>query len=122
MSTDDPEKRAPASPELAGRPLNEFPSSTFPTVFADGVASFSAGAGVVKIYFHRADPNMFGRGGVLSNATFQVVMPTLGFAQMAVFFQRRLEILIGNKVFSEDDIEKMKLGCVDKPLDARIAN
>ena len=61
MSTDDKGQRL--GDDFSGRPANEFAPATIATVYADGVTSYAFGPGLVKTYFYRTDPNMFGRGG-----------------------------------------------------------
>lgn len=90
----------------SGRPASEFPQATFPTAFVDGVASHVNGEGISKIYFYRVDPNMFGRGGITHNPTFQVVIPTRGFVEMAAFFYQRAKFLINTGVIDEAAWEK----------------
>jgi hypothetical protein len=95
-------------PELAGRPLSEFPDQRFPTAFADGVSSIATGAGNMKFCLYRVDPNLFGRGGAVLNPFLQVVMPTFGFVQTAVFFSRQLKVLVDQKVVTQEQIDQME--------------
>ena len=80
----------------------DFPPANFPTLFADGVLSMTHGRGVVKFYFHRIDPEMFARGANNTLPIAQVVMPAIGFAQMAAFFRRRIEMMIRDGTISEE--------------------
>jgi hypothetical protein len=95
---DDPKK---------GRPANEFPGASFPNAFADGVSSYARGAGFVKFYLYRTDPNSFGRGGSVANPFAQIVMPTEGFAAAVVLFQRALREIMKEGIISQEDLDKM---------------
>lgn len=102
---------------MQGRPAGDFPAATFPTVFADGVASYAHGPGFVKFYLYRIDPNMYGRGGAISNPFAQVVMPVVGFAQAVVLFKRALSDLIRAGQISQSDVDKMEtdLAALNRP-------
>ena len=55
------------------------------------------GAGIVRMFFYRSDPNAMGRGGIVNNPILQVAMPTYGFAQMAMFLRKQVDLLIEQK-------------------------
>ncbi|MGO9399745.1 MAG: hypothetical protein ACLP19_18160 [Xanthobacteraceae bacterium] len=95
------------------RPPEEFPPNTFPTVFADGVASYAKGAGFVKFYLYRIDPNMFGRGGSVANPFAQVVMGTYGFAQAFVLFERAMEELIKEGQITDEQMKTLRKDLVE---------
>lgn len=98
---------------LQGRPAEEFPPATFPTVFADGVASYARGPGFVKFYLYRVDPNMFGRGGSVSTPFAQVVMSSLGFGQATALFERALKEVIKAGELTEEQVEKFRKDITD---------
>jgi hypothetical protein len=89
------------------RPGVEFPGPSFPVAFADGVSSYARGAGFVKFYLYRTDPNTFGRGGTVYNPFSQVVMPTEGFAAAFVLFQRAIKEMMKDKIITQDDLDRM---------------
>lgn len=93
--------------DLAGRPGSEFPASTLPTTFADGLSSYARGDGVIKMFFYRTDPNMFGRGGSVANPFLQVVVPLDGFVRSAVLLQRALKGLIDGGFVTEERIKEV---------------
>lgn len=104
--------------QFAGRPATEFPSHTFPSAFADGVSGYARGEGVIKIFFYRTDPNMFGRGGFAYNPFAQVIMPNEGFVRSVILLQRALNSMIeSGHVTKEqvDDVSK-KLDTLNNPI------
>lgn len=92
---------------LGGRPASEFPGSTFPSAFADGIASYARGEGVMKLYFYRTDPNMFGRGGYVYNPFAQIIMPNEGFVRAVVLLQRALNSLIQAGQVTQEEINQI---------------
>jgi hypothetical protein len=93
--------------QTAGRPDSEFPTSTTPTVFADGVSGYAPGPGVIKFFLYRVDPNMFGRLGTKANPIVQVAMPFFGFAQMTALFQHGVEKLIAAGQLKQAEYDEM---------------
>jgi hypothetical protein len=85
-----------------------FPSSQFPVVFADGVASSSRGPGLVKFYLFRADPSLVADGGVKTTTFCQIVMPAIGFASAAIFFQKILDQMLEAGEITSDQIALLK--------------
>jgi hypothetical protein len=97
------------APDLTmGRPATEFPGSTFPTAFADGVLSFVPSPQLVKFYLYRLDPNMFGRGGSVPNPFAQVIMPMAGFLQSTVFLQQQIERMIAHGTITQKQLDDAK--------------
>src|SRR5262245_46697378 len=68
-----------------------FPPATLPTVFADGVVNVAPSASVIRFYLYRADPEQTGKGEYQNQAVVQIVMPVLGFVQMATFFEKAVK-------------------------------
>lgn len=91
-----------------GRPVSEFPDARFPTVYADGVSSFTPGPGIVRFFLYRADPNALGRGGVVNNPIVQITMQNYGFVQMAVFFHRQLKAMVEQKFITRDFVDSIE--------------
>jgi hypothetical protein len=91
-----------------GRPQNEFPDARFPTVYADGVASLTPAPGLVRFFLSRADPNMLGRGGAVTNPIVQVVMQHYGFVQMVLFFQRQLKAMVEQKAIPKELVDQIE--------------
>jgi hypothetical protein len=87
---------------------DEFAPSTFPTVFADGVLSFTIGQQIVRFYLFRTDPNMFGKGGGKTNPFAQVIMPTVGFLQSMMFLQQQLERMVEAGIYTKEDVENAR--------------
>jgi hypothetical protein len=106
MADSDPSEK----PELAGRPISEFPDARFPSVFADTVSSISAGPGIVKFYLARFDPNMWGKGGATANPFAQVVMQVPGFVQTALLFQNYAKSLIAQNAISQEMVDQLAAG------------
>src|SRR5258708_400927 len=107
-------EQQPVDPKQ-GRPPEEFPASIFPTVFSDGVISFVPAVPVVKFYFARVDPNMFGRGGSVLNPFAQVIMPTLAFVDMVAFFQSQIRRMVRDKIITQAQVDQAVAGYPDVP-------
>ncbi len=105
-----------------GRPDSEFPDPAFATTFADGVAGYALGPGIVKFFLYRVDPNAFGRGGTVSNPFVQVVMPVEGFARAIVLLQRALREIMKNGAITQADLDKMDeaIQAVNAPNEAPV--
>jgi hypothetical protein len=99
-----------------GRPPEEFPASTFPTVFSDGVISFVPTVPIVKFYLGRIDPNMFGRGGAVMNPFAQVIMPTLAFVDTAAFLQQQVRRMVREKMITQEQVDQAAAAYPDTPL------
>jgi hypothetical protein len=69
-----------------------FPPATIPTVYADGIFNISHGPQVCKLYLYRADPGIQSEGGDTPRVQpiQQLVLPTMGFLQAAVFIEEIL--------------------------------
>jgi hypothetical protein len=107
-----PETELELGANLANRPATEFPPGTFATAFADGVSAYVRGPGVVKFFLYRVDPNMFGRGGSVSNPFAQIVMPNEAFVRMVTLFNRAVKAMIKSGEITQERIDDM-----DKALD-----
>jgi len=91
-----------------GLPAAGFPGPHFPTVYADGVTSVSPGAQVVKIYLSRLDSNFVVTSGSTTQPFLQLIMPTSGYLQMAMFFNKVIEGLLANKFISQEQYDEAK--------------
>lgn len=87
---------------------DEYPNVHFPTVFADGVASVSNSASVVKFYLYRQDPSFNADGTSTPTSMAQVIMPMEGFAATALFFERRLKNYIEAGFITEKRLAEMR--------------
>lgn len=122
---DNPNPELPGN-SREGRPPEEFPAPSFPTIFADLVWSATHTAEVVKLYLARIDPNAFGRGGAVGNPFVQIIMPTSGFIATAVFFQQKLDTMIEQGVITQQQVDDAKSAAsplqaiIDKPEAANV--
>ncbi len=91
-----------------GRPVSEFPDPRFPTLYADGIASLTPGPGMMRMFFYRSDPNALGRGGIVNNPVLQVAMPMHGFAQMALFVRKQLDLLVEQNQFPHEMVAQIE--------------
>jgi hypothetical protein len=97
----------PVEPQLSVDPTalaGAFPAPTIPTVFADGVMNLAPSTNVVKFYLYRIDPSMKGGSNYLNQAFAQVVMPLVGFAQTAVFFELALKDLVKRGLVTDEQM------------------
>jgi hypothetical protein len=85
-----------------------YPSSTIPTVFVDGVLNFQPGPNVSRFYLARFDPSTNGVGPFVTPAVAQVVMPNLGFAHTAIFFERCLQGLIRDGFITATQVDEIR--------------
>jgi hypothetical protein len=103
----------PPISQLAGRPLNEFP--TVPIVFADAALSHVSAGGITKFFLSRVDPNAYGRGGAIVNPALQIVMPTIGFLQMAAFFEQRIQALLKSGEVTQQQVDEARALAAKSP-------
>lgn len=85
-----------------------YPTLNFPTIFVDQAVSLSRGSGVVKFYFARSDPDIGAIALPNMLPVCQVVIPIVGFAAMAVFFQQQLELMMEKKEIDRGIVEKLR--------------
>jgi hypothetical protein len=75
-------------PAIETLPIQEaYPSPTIPTIYADVVPNLAPGTQTVKFYLARAEPSASGEGPYRNQIVAQVVMPNVGFLNMAAFIQ-----------------------------------
>ena len=85
----------------------EYPASTIPTVFADGVLNLAHGAGLAKFYLVRVDPSFTSPTENKVQAFAQVVMPMQGFLQTLLFFNKMLQEFVDAGVVSPEIYDRM---------------
>jgi hypothetical protein len=79
-----------------------------PLIFADGVTSHYYATGITKFYLSRLDPDPHASGPPKLINLAQIVMTADGFAQMVTFFQRRLEIMIKENIFTPEQVADIR--------------
>jgi hypothetical protein len=85
-----------------------YPPWNLPTFFVENVANLSRGNGIVKFYFMLADPPVIGNAQPTPAPVCQIVMPSIGFAAMTVFFQQQLELMMQRNEISSELVGKWK--------------
>jgi hypothetical protein len=86
-----------------------YPKSDVPIIYADGVVNISPSPQVVKFYLYRTDADTSGQTQQAKNQICgQVVMPTLVFAQTAIFFERSLKHLVSTNVIAQETIDSIR--------------
>jgi hypothetical protein len=85
-----------------------FPHATVPTVFADGVANIGPSTNVVKFYLFRTDPDQTGKNEYKNQIIAQIVMPTLGFLHMALFFEKAVKHFVAQGTLPADLVENLR--------------
>jgi hypothetical protein len=78
-----------------------------PVIFSDGVVSHFFGPGVSKFYLGRFDPDPDAKGPPNLANVLQVVMTTEGFAQMVMFLQHRLQIMIRDGMITQERLDEI---------------
>ena len=96
----------PSQPSEPPKP--EYPDLNFPTIFADGIASASWDRGVVKFFLSRNSPDLRASAPGKDTPFMQVVMPTVGFVAMSLFFERIVSRLVAANHISQSDLEAMR--------------
>jgi hypothetical protein len=98
------EKKTKTIAEMVGN----YPVKDLPVIFADFVPATGRQAGMVKFYFMRNDPSI--SADLTSNPQLvaQVVMPAMGFASTAVFFENELETMITAGELKPEIVEDMR--------------
>jgi len=70
---------------------DEFPTSSFPVVYVDGVTGVAPGPHIVKFVLSRLEPSLQGQDKILTQPIAQIAMPLPGFLQMAFFFENAIK-------------------------------
>jgi hypothetical protein len=89
-------------------PSDDFPSSQFPTAFADGVMSIANSPAVVKFYLFRFEPSFSGNGQSQTQPFAQVVMPIDGFAATFSFFEAAVKKYIEQGLITESRLDELR--------------
>jgi hypothetical protein len=97
----------PADTETKAAP-DDFPTSEFPAVFADGVISLVNSPAVVKFFLGRFEPSFSGDGRTQLNPITQIIMPIDGFANMFVFFEAQLRVLVQTGYITEARLTELR--------------
>jgi len=79
-----------------------------PTIFTDGIANIARGPGIVRMYLIRYDPAMVENVTAAPVVIGQLVMPTNGFAAMALFFKEQLDDMIAKREVTPEAIEQLR--------------
>ena len=98
-----------------GQTQSGFPPPHFPTVFADGVLSMANSPSVVKFYLARIEPSLTGDGRTQLQAFAQVIMPIDGFANMFVFFEAQLRLLVKSGIITEQRLAELRSVFTPRP-------
>jgi len=98
----------PLSPLTFVQTADEFPPASFPTVFADGVSNLTPGPGVVKFYFTRTDAGFQSLVKFITHPFAQVIMPTVPFVQMAIFFERSVAALVSRGKITQAEVDEIR--------------
>lgn len=100
---------------MAERPAVEFlpideahPPPTIPTIYADFVPNLAPGTQTVKFYLARAEPSTVGTGPYRNQVVAQVIMPNVGFLNMAAFIQYAIPKFIEGGSISKEAWETAK--------------
>ena len=91
--------------DIRTTPVDDFPPSQFPTVFADGVMSIANSASVVKFYLYRFEPSFSGSGQSRNQAFAQVVMPMDGFAAAFALFERAVSQYVAQGLLPKERLD-----------------
>ncbi|HCS71993.1 MAG TPA: hypothetical protein DIW51_18695 [Rhodospirillaceae bacterium] len=84
-----------------------YQSADGPVIFTDGVPSIAHGAGVVKFYLGRFDPDAKGGNPANQAIAAQVVMPAPAFAATAAFFSSKVKDLVLDKVLTQEQVDEI---------------
>jgi hypothetical protein len=101
----DESGKPPLTPQIAPVAA-DYPSPSFPTVYADSVSSIQPGIQTTKFYLARFDPHMKAENTLLNQPIVQVIMPTASFVDTAAFFQRMVRQLIETKTIDQATWDK----------------
>jgi hypothetical protein len=88
--------------------VDDFPSSQFPTAFADGVMSIANSASVVKFYLFRFEPSFSGSGQSQTQPFAQVVMPIDGFAATFSFFEAAMKKYLQQGLITQSRLDELR--------------
>ncbi len=80
------EKKTKTIAEIVGN----YPAKDLPVIFADFVPATGRQAGTVKFYLMRTDPSISADSTFNPQLVAQIIMPAVGFASTAVFFENEL--------------------------------
>jgi hypothetical protein len=87
---------------------SDYPSSQFPTIFADAAGSLVNSTSIVKFYLNRFDPSFQGDGRTQAQAVAQIVMPIEGFGFMFAFFETQIRTMISGGVLTEAQLSEWR--------------
>jgi hypothetical protein len=97
---------------LADEKNERYDTRNIPALFADGAQSIANSREVVKVYFGRldSDPTIVGPPTVVP--FLQIVMPVSGFVDTALFFERRLKVMIDEGTISAESVDALRNSAV----------
>ena len=80
-------------PQSTALPDVEYPGTTIPTIFADGIVNLANSAHIVKFYLFRFDPNVKDVSKAQAIPCAQAVFPIDGFVNAFAFLESAVEKL-----------------------------
>jgi len=86
----------------------EYPPSTLPQIYSEGVTGFIPGPEVIKFYLYRLLPKVHGRQKHTLRPAAEVAMALSVFVKTVVFFDRTLEILISRGYLTQEQIDSAR--------------
>ncbi|MGH7009068.1 MAG: hypothetical protein ACRED7_11740 [Stellaceae bacterium] len=94
-------------PPTALPPDPNFPGSSFPTVFADGILNFAHTAQVTKFYLYRFEPSFDGAQNRVTPFT-QIVMSIDAFVNSYVLMEKGIEKLLKLGIVTQDQLNQRR--------------
>lgn len=86
----------------------EFPPASMPVLYADGVTSVAPAQMVVKFFLGRLEPHLRAENKTLTQPFTQVVMPTGGFLQTALFFENAVKNMLAQGIITTQQIDEVR--------------
>jgi hypothetical protein len=85
-----------------------FPPVSIPTIFVEGVTNLAPNINVTKFYLYRTDPDLTGKAAYKNQPVAQIVIPTLAFVTMALFFERGLQFMIDQGHVTKEFVQSVR--------------
>jgi hypothetical protein len=85
-----------------------YPPISCPTMFADGVLSCSIAPGIAKFYLMRFEPNLSGNNEFRIQPMVQIVLPSEGFVNLAVYLNMQVDRMIRSGFISQNRVDELR--------------
>jgi hypothetical protein len=85
-----------------------FTTRDCPVVYADFAATVSRNGGAIKFYLVRFDPSITADGTNQTEYVAQIILPALGFVNLATFFDAQLKEMLNKGEVKLADVEQAR--------------